>query len=680
MPTSKPLLIAALLIACRPVGGWATTFVLADEQHLARQSDAVVLGRVEHVGARIEPGSGAIVTEVEIAIESALRGFFPQGTLRLREPGGEVGDRAERYYGTASYRVGEQVLAFATQRRDGSMGTTALAMGKYRVIRAGALSAAVRDFGEGVAVLGRQSAAVVTDPAPQLYSLDELLTSVGAAIDGQHLAAATPRSPAELAAKDPVLTGPFTFLGSPSRWFEPDSGLPVVYRVDALGDFDLGRFATQAVVNAALAAWSNIPSGTIELRQGDPIDPAPLSGCGGPNQIVFNDPGEQIADPYYCTGVLAMGGFCTTAETREVRGTSFRRITVGKIVFNDGWGICPTWNLCNVAEVLTHELGHTIGIGHSQQYGATMYAYANLDGRCGSLRADDVAAIHAMYPAGETTHDAVLLPVKPVSMRIPKGRRELTRILPVTVRNASAGTGTATFRLRAEDGTCPAGTVSEIELGADATDPGTAAIAAGRSLRGRLTLRLRSEAFLTPDRRTPLRCAILLRADATAPGNADPLPENNEIRVEIDVVDYNDGDVAATSVVSTQIASAPPVALRIAKRSRDRVTTQRIVLRNSGADGSRQAVRIYANDGDCPPGTAGAVTVSGLRNGNSEVVIPPRARRSARLTVRADREQFQSPFPGSPVRCCLHLQMVDSQGNVASTTDMYLDVTDDNDI
>src|SRR6185369_8400045 len=50
------------------------------------------------------------------------------------------------------------------------------------------------------------------------------------------------------------------------------------------------------------------------------------------------------------------------------------------------------------SEVLTHELGHAIGLAHSTDPTATMYAYAHFDGRGASLTPDDVAGVTFIYP------------------------------------------------------------------------------------------------------------------------------------------------------------------------------------------------------------------------------------------------------------------------------------------
>lgn len=383
----------------------ATTFVMMDEATLVHSSAAVVVGTV----TAIETGTntdGGLHTYVHVWPQRVLKGALGAEEVVLREPGGRDGAREERVFGAPEFHVGERCLLFLSRNADGTLQTNSLAMGKFGVQRNEAgRSIAVREFGPGADVLLPASGELVQAPRHRERFLS-LLRRVRdlTRTDRARRTAARPLTavPAELQSLPTHVEDAYTLLGSPpGRWFEPDSGQPVTYLVDSTGDATLGFPVSQALVDAALAQWTNTSAWNLTLEDGGTTAPGPFSQCDT-NRLVFNDPASELPDPSNCGGTLALGGYCMNSQAEVVNGTKFVRIVAGKITFNNGFSSCQLWTQCNVAEVATHELGHTIGLGHSSDANATMNAYAHFDGRCAQIETDDIAGVTFIYPTSLT--------------------------------------------------------------------------------------------------------------------------------------------------------------------------------------------------------------------------------------------------------------------------------------
>jgi hypothetical protein len=195
-----------------------------------------------------------------------------------------------------------------------------------------------------------------------------------------------------------------SLTGAPTRWNEPDQGLPVLVHVQRGGD-PLGdpERAVDAVLEA-LAAWTAIPESRLELAAGDTdfaygalYPGSPSAIFTGTNAVLFGDPYEEISDPIGCGGVLAVGGYWRTAATAStVNGVAFRRALQLYVVLNDGFE-CFLGDPANLAEVVAHELGHGLGFGHSPAPDSIMRATAH-GGRGARLGDDDRDGAHCHYP------------------------------------------------------------------------------------------------------------------------------------------------------------------------------------------------------------------------------------------------------------------------------------------
>ena len=382
----------------------ATTFVSMRTPALVAASIGAVRGRVTAIDSAVDPSSGWIYTYVSIAPSARLFGAFPAGTVVLRELGGRAGGREQWVVGSPEYRVGESVLVFLSRHADGALRTTALSMGKFSLEKRGGVTRAVRHFGAGTAMLDRRTGAL-EQPAPDdVMPLSDLLAAVhGSVVAG---IGASPvhvlNRPSEMQQLALQPRPAFILFNPAVRWFEADAGIPIGYMVDSTGDLTLGPAASRGAVDAAMAVWTGVANASIELQDAGDAMPAPLGGCPDENRIVFNDPFEDIDAPQDCQGALAVTLVCDGDETDMVNSTTFRRILAAKITFNDGFGSCPFWTACNLGEIATHELGHSVGLAHSNFASATMAEKAHFDGRCAGITADDANALAFVYPLSPT--------------------------------------------------------------------------------------------------------------------------------------------------------------------------------------------------------------------------------------------------------------------------------------
>jgi hypothetical protein len=290
-------------------------------------------------------------------------------------------------------------------------------------------------------------------------------------------------------------------------------------------------------------------------------------------------------------------------------------------------------------------------------------------------------------PTPHRRHDAVVLPPRPVRVRIPAGREEVSRDLTVRVRNGDPSgnlgpTGHA-IRLTAADGTCPPGTVAgppdfgpRAAGGADVVSlrPGAAAAA-------RVSLRLRADAFDSVNKAAPRRCRLVLTAAADMEGNEDPTPDNDRIEVEIDVVDA--GDAPRVARHESVIETLNPQAFRIPRGQRQ--TTRKIAFRVANADvvparaRPGHEIRAIVDEGDCPRGTVRAVDMNGP---DAAVLVPGGRKQRGTVEVTVDRDAFLSSSANAPARCTARISVAGPDADSDPSNDetlLVIDVIDRND-
>jgi len=364
----KLAVVLSILLILLATPAAASTFVLMSDELLASSSDGAWLATVESVVSGMT-AEGRVYTYVTLAADQKLRG--PEGMpdqIILRELGGRAGETDVVAFGAPAYTVGEQVVVFLEQAPDGAFRTYQMAMGKFRVEtdpETGQASA-VRDWGvnPGRITVVDSAGSRTADATPDSRPLAALLGTISeAAVSSPSMSLAQPivARPAELDRMETeVVADPFTFLSTPSR--VTTFPTPLLYTIDTTPPATIASHV--ALLGTAMAGWTKTTN-NISLGSAGTADLSTGFVCG-PNKIENEDPIEDIVDPVSCSGVLAIGGYCTSGGTHAgPNSTTFRTITTSMVVFADGWGGCSVWTGTNYTEIGTHELGHSLGAGHS---------------------------------------------------------------------------------------------------------------------------------------------------------------------------------------------------------------------------------------------------------------------------------------------------------------------------
>jgi hypothetical protein len=413
--TVLSLAAALLLLSLRAE---ATTYMMVSDANLAAQASAIAEVSVE--SADVSPAQGAPATDYLVSVERVIQGSLPGSSLIVRVPGGVRPDgMGLKIWGAPEFAAGERALLFLSPNQDGSFRILHLMLGAFHEARDAQGSwLAVRNLSEAqeVRLPGGLPPADRADEqgSRDLGKFREWLTDRALGVE---------RKADYFTSRRPVqsLAAPATFFtrnGIKMRWFDFDQRLNVAWRAHSSGQPAVpgGGFNE---FKTALNAWNHATDTNIRyVYAGETENMTGLGGFDGVNTIVFN---QSFPEKFSCEtgGVLAKGGPWLDASDRGTfNGETFIRIAGGDIATNSGLDCFfeRTGNPGKSAEELFgHELGHTLGLGHScgddasgpctnrAKNDALMRAFIHGDGRGARLSSDDLAGIQVLYGTGTTT-------------------------------------------------------------------------------------------------------------------------------------------------------------------------------------------------------------------------------------------------------------------------------------
>ncbi len=319
----------------------ATVFQPTSDRQLVDRSEAVVVATVRDAVSRVR-ADGYVVTDYRLDVEQTFKGTAA-GTITVSEIGGAAGERFTFISDSAAYTPGERVMVFLKKRADGTYFTASMAMGKFSFTRnaqgEAVVTREVSELRDDPARMAEGFASFVSGKAHQTYT-----TKLTLVADVLHPIATA-------AASTYVLVGCGTPGCFPVRVAGGEAGGGLTFRsTGSLAGVD----GPGGISNAA-ASWTADPDSGIVLTYAGTFTSSAPNPDDGQSGVYL---GYSGPDNGVCDGALACtfgaGGF-----THMYKGETFIGITDADIIIRPGIGAAQYPSL------ITHEMGHAIGLRHA---------------------------------------------------------------------------------------------------------------------------------------------------------------------------------------------------------------------------------------------------------------------------------------------------------------------------
>jgi MYXO-CTERM domain-containing protein len=171
--------------------------------------------------------------------------------------------------------------------------------------------------------------------------------------------------------------------GDPLRWMD----MPVQYRINPSNSSGLDQTEVESLIHASFDQWSAVSKVPLSFDYQGETDLKAADYTDGANVIYFEDEWPVDWDP----------GFLALTFTWSV---DYGEIIAFDMAINErfDWSINGGKGTHDFHNAVTHEVGHAVGMGHSDAFDATMFADSQMgDVVKRDLAQDDADGLRYLY-------------------------------------------------------------------------------------------------------------------------------------------------------------------------------------------------------------------------------------------------------------------------------------------
>lgn len=366
------LLIVSFLAAATSLQ--AITYIVPNDRDLVKRAEAIVIATAVESHPELRDGA-RIVTVATLQVERVLKGPVEGEMVQLAELGGSIGGRTTLIPGSPRYESGNRYLIFLRMNNFGEWMTYGFALGKFEFVsdlRGRELlirrtadeeifgldesdgSPHIEQLRDGPEFVSFVQSRVTSDaPAREDYFVKRSDVIFATFPEFKpRMTAFVPR--VQFVAADYL----FDCGGKPCKWPSPTASFYHCCTAQTGGTSLDGPSGGAG----GMAIWSSVSGAGIHYTMTGP-DPSPSPvpnglGAGGPDQkndILFNNPHGVVTG-----GAVAVGGI--TNATFSGSGSFYNTTEVD---VETGSNLPSFVDQALYTQILTHELGHTLGFHHS---------------------------------------------------------------------------------------------------------------------------------------------------------------------------------------------------------------------------------------------------------------------------------------------------------------------------